>query len=82
MEARFTIYTGKVQARVIYFIRDLKTNSTYTLRLLYTTIRISLSCRYLGVYVDTRLRWDYYRENIEAAAIKRLLALSTLASLM
>lgn len=31
--------------------------------------------------MDTRLRWDYYREKVEVGATKRLLALLALASL-
>lgn len=44
------------------------------------TIPASRSCRYLGVHMDTRLRWDYHREKMEATATKRFSALSQLAS--
>lgn len=65
---------------LVHFTRDPKMNSTHALRLPHATIRASPSCRYLGVHMDTRLRWDYHREKMEAAATKRLSALSALAS--
>ncbi|KAJ6436012.1 RNA-directed DNA polymerase from mobile element jockey [Purpureocillium lavendulum] len=46
----------------------------------YRSIKASPSCRYLGIQMDSRLRWDYHREKMEAAATKRLSALSALAS--
>ncbi|KAM3562070.1 hypothetical protein ARSEF4850_002918 [Beauveria asiatica] len=55
-------------------------NSTHALRLPHATILASPSCRYLGIHMDTRLRWYYHREEMEAAATKRLSALSALAS--
>ena len=65
---------------LVHFTRDPTANSTYALRLLHATIQASRSCRYLGVQMDTRLRWDYHREKVERAATKRLSALSALAS--
>ena len=65
---------------LVHFTRDPKANSTHALRLPHATIQASPSCRYLGVHMDTRLRWDYHREKVEAAATKRLSALSALAS--
>ena len=65
---------------LVHFTRDPKANSTHALRLPHTTVKASPSCRYLGVHMDTRLRWDYHREKMEAAATKRLSALSALAS--
>lgn len=55
-------------------------NTTHALRLPNATIKASPSCRYLGIQIDTKLRWDYHREKVEAAATKRLSALSALAS--
>ncbi|KAM3486343.1 hypothetical protein MY8738_000559 [Beauveria namnaoensis] len=40
----------------------------------------SPACKYLSVHMDTRLRWDYHREKLEAGATARLSALSALAS--
>ena len=57
-----------------------KLNCTHALRLPHATIKASPSCRYLGIQMDTRLRWDYHREKVEAGATKRLSALSALAS--
>lgn len=65
---------------LIHFTRDPKANSTHALRLPHATIQASPSCRYLGIHMDTRLRWDYHREKMEAGATKRLSALSALAS--
>ncbi|RMJ21223.1 hypothetical protein PHISP_07907 [Aspergillus sp. HF37] len=65
---------------LVHFTRDPKANSTHALRLPYATIEASPSCRYLGVQMDTKLRWDYHREKVEAGAAKRLSALSALAS--
>jgi hypothetical protein len=65
---------------LVHFTRDPKANSTHSLRLPHVTIEASASCRYLGVHLDTKLRWDYHREKMEAAATKRLSALSALAS--
>ena len=65
---------------LVHFTRDPKMNSTHALRLPNATIPASPSCRYLGIQVDTRLRWDHHREKIEANATKRLAALSALAS--
>jgi ribonuclease HI len=65
---------------LVHFTRDPKKNTTHPLRLPHATIEASPSCRYLGVQMDTRLRWDYHREKVEAKATKRLSALSALAS--
>ncbi|CRG90417.1 putative RNA-directed DNA polymerase from transposon BS [Talaromyces islandicus] len=65
---------------LVHFSRDPKANTTHSLRLPHATIKASPSCRYLGVQMDTRLRWDFHREVIEAKATKRLSALSALAS--
>lgn len=65
---------------LVHFTRDPKTNSTHALRLPHATIKASPSCKYLGIQMDTRLRWDYHREKMEAGATKRLSALSALAS--
>ncbi|KAK9796084.1 putative Reverse transcriptase [Seiridium cardinale] len=65
---------------LVHFIRDLKENNAHALRLPNTTIKDSPSCRYLGIQMDTRLRWDDHRKNIEERATKRLSALSALAS--
>lgn len=65
---------------LVHFTRDPKANSTHALRLPHATIEASPSCRYLGVQMDTKLRWDYHREKVEAGATKRLSALSALAS--
>jgi ribonuclease HI len=65
---------------LVHFTRDPKANSTHALRLPHATIQASPSCRYLGVQMDTKLRWDHHREKVEAAATKRLSALSALAS--
>uniref|UniRef100_A0A8H7K2N2 RNase H type-1 domain-containing protein n=1 Tax=Bionectria ochroleuca TaxID=29856 RepID=A0A8H7K2N2_BIOOC len=64
---------------LVHFTRDPKANSTHALRLPHTTIKASPSCRYLGVQMDTRLRWNHHREKMEAGASKRLSALSALA---
>ena len=65
---------------LVHFTRDPKANNTHALRLPHATIQASPSCRYLGVQMDSRLRWDYHREKLEAKATKRLSALSALAS--
>lgn len=65
---------------LVHFTRDPRKNSTHALRLPNATIQASPSCRYLGVHMDTRLRWNYHREKMEAGAVKRLSALSALAS--
>ena len=65
---------------LVHFTRDPKANTTHSLRLPHSTIKASPSCRYLGVQMDSRLRWDHHREKVEAKATKRLLALSALAS--
>ena len=64
----------------MHFTGDPKMNTTHALRLPNATIKASPSCRYLGIQIDTKLRWDYHREKVEAAATKRLSALSALAS--
>ena len=65
---------------LVHFTRDPKANTTHSLRLPHSTIKASPSCRYLGVQMDSRLRWDHHREKVEAKATKRLSALSALAS--
>jgi hypothetical protein len=65
---------------LVHFTRDPASSTTHTLRLPHATIKASPSCRYLGVQMDTRLRWEYHREKIEAKATKRLSALSALVS--
>jgi ribonuclease HI len=65
---------------LVHFTRDPRKNSTHALRLPNATIQASPSCRYLGIHMDTRLRWTYHREKMEAGAVKRLSALSALAS--
>ncbi|EDN04471.1 predicted protein [Histoplasma mississippiense (nom. inval.)] len=65
---------------LVHFTRDPKANSTHALRLPHATVEASPSCRYLGVHMDTKLRWDYHREKVEAGATKRLSALSALAT--
>jgi len=65
---------------LVHFTRDPKANTTHPLRLPHATIKASPSCRYLGIQMDSRLRWDYHREKVEAKATQRLSALSALAS--
>ena len=65
---------------LVHFTRDPKANTTHALRLPHATIQASPSCRYLGVQMDSRLRWDCHREKMEAKATKRLAALSALGS--
>ncbi|KAJ5677079.1 uncharacterized protein N7477_002712 [Penicillium maclennaniae] len=65
---------------LVHCTRDPKKNSTHALRLPHATIKASASCRYLGIQMDTKLRWDYHREKVEAGVTKRLPALSALAS--
>ena len=65
---------------LIHFTREPSFNTTHALRLPRATIKASRSCRYLGVQLDTRLRWGPHREKMETAATKRLSALSALAS--
>ena len=65
---------------LVHFTRDPKANTTHPLRLPHATIEASPSCRYLGIQMDSRLRWDYHREKLEAKATQRLSALSALAS--
>ena len=65
---------------LVHFSRDPDCNTTHALRLPHATIEASRSCRYLGVQLDTKLRWGHHREKMEGAATKRLSALSALAS--
>ncbi|OAQ57920.1 reverse transcriptase [Pochonia chlamydosporia 170] len=65
---------------LVHFTRDPKANCTHALRLPHTTIKASPFCKYLGIQLDTRLRWEYHRERMETGATKRLSALSALAS--
>ncbi|KAI6777578.1 uncharacterized protein J7T54_004478 [Emericellopsis cladophorae] len=65
---------------LVHFSRDPSYNTTHALRLPHATITASQYCRYLGLQLDTKLRWGHHREKMEAAATKRLSALSALAS--
>jgi hypothetical protein len=65
---------------LVHFTRDAQANTTHPLRLPQATIEPSPLCRYLGIEMDSRLYWDYHREKVEKEAIKRLSALSALAS--
>lgn len=65
---------------LVHFTRDPKASTTHPLRLPHATIMATASCKYLGIQLDSRLRWDYHREKIAVAATKRLSALSALAS--
>ncbi|KAJ6114107.1 hypothetical protein N7512_007552 [Penicillium capsulatum] len=65
---------------LVHFTRDPGKNSTHALCLPHATIEAATSCRYLGIQMDTKLRWDDHRKKIEAGATKRLSALSALAS--
>jgi hypothetical protein len=65
---------------LVHFTRDPNINSIHTLRLPNAIIKASPSCRYLGIEMDTKLRWDHYREKVVARATKRLSALLALAS--
>lgn len=66
---------------LVHFARDPDCNTTHALRLPHVTIKALRSYRYLGVQLDTKLRWGHHREKIEGAATKRLSALSALAAL-
>ncbi|RYP01304.1 hypothetical protein DL766_004706 [Monosporascus sp. MC13-8B] len=59
----------------VHFTRDPK-RTAHALRLMHATIQASPSCRYLGIQMDTRLRWDHHREKVEARGTERLSALS------
>jgi ribonuclease HI len=65
---------------LVHFTRDPKMSITHALRLPHDTINASPSCRYLGIQMDCRLRWEYQREKVEVKATQRLSALSALAS--
>jgi ribonuclease HI len=65
---------------LVHFTRDPEKSSTHALRLPHATINASPSCRYLGIQMDSKLRWDHHREKVEEGATKRLAALSALAS--
>jgi ribonuclease HI len=65
---------------LVHFSRDPKANTTHSLRLSHDTIKATTSCRYLGIQMDSRLRWDPHRKIVETKATKRLSALSALAS--
>ena len=65
---------------LVHFTRDPRMNTTRPLHLPNATIQASPSCRYLGIEMDSRLRWDHHREKVEAKATQRLAALSALAS--
>lgn len=66
--------------QLVHFSRAPTANTTHPLHLPHATIEASPSCRYLGVQMDSRLRWDDHREKVESKATKRLSALSALAS--
>ena len=65
---------------LVHFSRMREVDLDHPLRLPHATIAASPSCRYLGVHMDSRLRWDCHRLQMEAKATRRLSALSTLAS--
>ena len=65
---------------LVHFTRDPDQSTKHALHLPNATIKASRSCRYLGVHLDSRLRWDCHREKMEAKATQRLSALSALAS--
>ncbi|KAF3484268.1 uncharacterized protein GIQ15_03592 [Arthroderma uncinatum] len=65
---------------LVHFTRDPKASRTHALRLPHATVEASPSCRYLGIQMDTKLRWDFHRDKVEAGATKRLSALAALAS--
>ena len=65
---------------LVHFTRNSRVNTTHPLRLPQGTIEASPSCRYLGIEMDSRLRWDYHRKRVESKATKRLSALAALAS--
>ena len=65
---------------LVHFSRMREADLDHPLRLPHATIAASPSCRYLGVHMDSRLRWDCHRQQMEAKATKRLSALSALAS--
>lgn len=65
---------------LVHFTRDPRANRTHALRLPHATIEASQSCRYLGIQMDSKLRWDHHCERVEAKATQRLSALSALAS--
>jgi hypothetical protein len=65
---------------LVHFSRDPSANTMHALRLPHATIAASPSCRYLGVQMDTKLRWEDHRRKIETKATSRLSALSALAS--
>lgn len=65
---------------LVHFTRDPRADTTHPLRLPRSTIEATPSCRYLGVQMDSQLRWDYHREKLESKATQRLSALSALAS--
>jgi hypothetical protein len=66
--------------KLVHFTRDPRANSTHALCLPHNMVKASPSCCYLGIHMDTRLRWDYHREKVEAGATARLSALLALAS--
>lgn len=65
---------------LVHFTRDPKKNSTHALCLPHATIKASTSCRYLGIQMGTKLRWDDHREKVEEGGTMRISALSALAS--
>lgn len=65
---------------LVHLNRDPTKNITHALRLPHATIAPSTSAKYLGIQMDTRLRWYDQRDRIVAKATKRLSALSALAS--
>ncbi|SPO06934.1 uncharacterized protein DNG_09628 [Cephalotrichum gorgonifer] len=78
--AKYGSQFAPAKYELVHFSRDLKANCTHALRLPHATIKASASCRYLGIHMDTKLRWEHHREKVEEKATKRLSALSALAS--
>ncbi|KAF4211069.1 hypothetical protein CNMCM5878_003191 [Aspergillus fumigatiaffinis] len=69
-----------IKYELVHFTRDPKANNTHALCLPHATAKASPSCRYLGVYMDTKLCWDYHCERVEVEVTKRIAALLALAS--
>lgn len=65
---------------LVHFTRDPRMNTTRPVHLPHATIQASPSCLYLGIEMDSRLRWDHHREKVEAKATQRLSVLPALAS--
>jgi hypothetical protein len=65
---------------LVHFTWDAGENSTQALRLSTHIIKASPSCRYLGIHMDSQLRWKKHREEVEVKATKRLSAMSAITS--